>query len=212
MEFLAATGSWDPKDQAATHRWFEDYLHWLMHSKTGEEEKNSGNNHASWYTAQVAAVANFVGDNAAQQTAFAFYRENIFPRQIRKDGSAPREEARTRSLSYSAFNLEAYSVLCRIAQVQGVDLWSLQAKSGANLATVIDYLAPSLSDPHKWNKEQIVDFDASGLYSLAFAGMGLKRPEYVALFRKVERPEGAWLAFVDLIVGRWESSGRRNSR
>ena len=211
MEFLAATGSWDAKEQAATHKWFEDYLHWLTHSKTAEDEKNSGNNHASWYVAQLAAVANFVGDNAAQQSAFALYRDNIFPKQIRKDGSAPREEARTRSLSYSVFNLEAFSMVCRIAQVQGMDLWSLQAKNGATIGTVIDYLAPYLSDPRKWNKEQIVDFESTGLYSLAFAGMGLKKPDYVALFRKVERPEGAWMAFVDLIVGRWESSGRRNS-
>jgi hypothetical protein len=212
MEFLAATGSWDAKDQAAVHKWFEDYLHWLTHSRTAEDEKNSGNNHASWWAAQLAAVANFVGDAAAQQSAFSFYRDNIFPRQIRKDGSAPREEARTRSLSYSAFNLEAFAMLCRIAQVQGVDLWTLQAKNGATIATVIDYLAPAFADPHKWSSEQIVDFETAGLYSLAFAGIGLKRPDYVALFRKLERPEGAWMAFVDLIVGRWESSGRRNGR
>lgn len=212
IEFLAATGAWDPKDQAAVHRWFEDYLHWMLHSRTAEDEKNSGNNHASWYVAQTAAVATFVGDKAAEQADFAFYRDNIFSRQIRKDGSAPREEARTRSLSYSAFNLEAYAMTCRIAQVQGVDLWTLQGKNGASMATVIDYLAPYLSDPRKWNKEQIVDFEATGLYSLAFAGMGLKRPDYVALFRKVERPEGAWMAFVDLIVGRWESTGHRNGR
>ncbi len=154
MEFLAATGSWDPKDQTAVHRWFEDYLRWLAHSKNAEDEKNSGNNHASWYVAQLAAVANYVGDSATQQTAFQFYRDNIFPKQIRKDGSAPREESRTRSLSYSAFNLEAYSTTCRIAQVQGVDLWSLQAKNGASIGTVIDYLAPYLSDPRSWNKEQ----------------------------------------------------------
>ena len=103
-------------------------------------------------------------------------------------------------------------MLCRIAQVQGVDLWTLQAKNGASIATVIDYLAPAFADPHKWNSEQVVDFETAGLYSLAFAGIGLKRPDYVALFRKVERPEGAWMAFVDLIVGRWESSGRRNGR
>jgi hypothetical protein len=145
MEFLAATGSWDAKDQAAVHKWFEDYLHWLTHSKAGEDEKNSGNNHASWYTAQMAAVANYAGDSAAQQAAFAFYRDSIFPKQIARDGSAPREEARTRSLSYSAFNLEAYANLCRIAQVQGVDLWSLQTKAGANLSSVADYLAPYLT-------------------------------------------------------------------
>lgn len=209
IEFLAATGAWDPKDQAAVHKWFEDYLHWLTHSKTADDEKNSGNNHASWYTAQLAAVANYVGDNVAQQTAFAFYKDHIFPKQITRDGSAPREEARTRSLSYSAFNLEAYANLCRIAQIQGTDLWGLQAKSGASLSTVIDYLAPYLTDPRKWQKEQIVDFQTDGVYSLAFAGIGIKKPEYVALFRKLERPEGAWMAFIDLLVGRWEASGHQ---
>jgi hypothetical protein len=47
------------------------------------------------------------------------------------------------------------------------------------------------------------------LYFLAFAGIGLKRPEYLALYQKLERPEGAWLAFVDLIVGRFEASGHQ---
>src|ERR1019366_2519152 len=29
MEFLAQTGNWDPKEQAAVKKWFQDYLHWL---------------------------------------------------------------------------------------------------------------------------------------------------------------------------------------
>ncbi len=76
---------------------------------------------------------------------------------------------------------------CRIAQVQGVDLCGhVRAKSGATIATVIDYLEPYLSEPKKWGKEQIADFPNDGLYFLAFAGMGLKKPEYVALYRKLE--------------------------
>jgi hypothetical protein len=141
--------------------------------------------------------------------AFNFYRDRIFPRQIRADGSAPREEARTRSLSYSAFNLEAYTTICRIAQVQGVDLWNVKAKNGATLATVIDYLEPYLADPKKWSKEQISEFPNDGLYFLAFAGMGLKKPEYVALFRKLEHPETAWLSLIDLVVSRWEASAHQ---
>jgi hypothetical protein len=209
IEFLEQTGSWDAKDQAAVRRWFEDYLRWLTDSRNAGDEKASGNNHASWWTAQVAAIATFVGNQKEQQAAFNYYRDHIFPRQIRADGSAPREEARTKSLSYSAFNLEAFTMISRIAQVQGVDLWSLHARNGATLATVLDYLSPYLSDPHKWAKEQIAEFPNDGLYFLAFAGMGLKRPEYVALFRKLEKPEGAWLALVDLMVGRWEASAHQ---
>jgi hypothetical protein len=209
MEFLAQTGAWDPKDQAAVRKWFEEYLDWLTHSKNGIGERRSGNNHASWWTAQVAAVATFVEDHAAQQMAFNYYRDRIFPRQIRSDGSAPREEVRTRSLSYSAFNLEAYTMLCRIAQVHGADLWAVHARNGATIETVIDYLEPYLADPHKWSKEQVAEFQNDGLYPLAFAGMGLKKPEYLALFRKLEHSEGAWLSFVDLMVGRWEAAAHQ---
>jgi hypothetical protein len=209
MDFLAETGSWDARDQAAVHRWFEDYLHWLTHSKNGEDERSSGNNHASWWTAQVAAVSGYVDNKADQQMAFADYREQIFPRQIRSDGGAPREESRTRSLSYSAFNLEAYTMICRVAQVHGVDLWTVRAKNGATISTVIDYLEPYLSDPKKWAKEQISEFPNDGLYFLAFAGMGLKKPAYLALYRKLEHPDSAWLSVVDLILGRWENAAHQ---
>ena len=39
--------------------------------------------------------------------------------------------------------------------------------------------------------------------------MGLKKPEYIALFRKLEHPEGAWLSVVDLMVGRYEAAGHQ---
>jgi len=209
MEFLAQTPSWDPKEQAAVRKWFGEYLQWLLHSANADEERRSGNNHASWWAAQTAAVATFVDDPAARQNTFAFYRDRIFPWQIRANGSAPREEARTRSLTNSVFNLEAFAMLCRVAQVNGTDLWDVRARNGATIATVIDYLAPYLSDPHKWTMEQIGDFQAEGLYALAFAGMGLKKPEYVALYHKLEKPEGAWLSLVDLMVFRWEAAGHQ---
>jgi hypothetical protein len=98
---------------------------------------------------------------------------------------------------------------CRIAQVQGVDLWHVTAKGGATLETVIDYLEPYLADPRKWSKEQISEFPTDGLYFLAFSGMGLKKPEYVALFRKLEKPESTWLSLIDLIVSRWEASAHQ---
>lgn len=209
MEFLEKTGAWDARDEAAVRKWFEQYLHWLTHSRSGEDEKRAGNNHATWWTAQVAAMATFVENRPDQQAAFNYYRDFIFPRQIEANGSAPREESRTRSLWYSAFNLEALTTVCRIAQVNGVDLWSARAKNGATIGTVIDYLEPYLTDPRKWQKEQIGEYTNEGLYFLAFAGMGLKKPQYVATFRRLEKPEGAWLSLVDLIVGRWENAGHQ---
>jgi hypothetical protein len=209
MEFLAQTGNWDVKEQTALKKWFQEYLHWLLTSTPADVEKYAGNNHSSWWTAQTAAIATFVEDEAAEKATFNFYRDRIFPHQIKPDGSAPREELRTRSLSYSVFNLEAFTVTCRIAQLRGVDLWNLTAKGNATIATVIDYLQQYMADPKKWSKEQIAEFNNDSLYSLAFAGMGLKKPEYVALYRKLERPESGWLSLIDLLVARYEASGHQ---
>ncbi|HUI55424.1 MAG TPA: alginate lyase family protein [Bryobacteraceae bacterium] len=210
MEFLAQTSSWDARDQAAVRAWFDDYLRWLTQSKLAIDEKKSGNSHASWWAAQVAAVASFVEDSKIQQVALNYYRDRIFPHQIRPNGSAPREEVRARSLTLSASNLEAFTTVCRIAQVRGApDLWNARSKNGATISTVIDYLAPALQDPKKWNKEQAVEVPNDSLSILAFAGMGLKNPEYIALFRKLERPDSAWLSLIDLMVGRFEAAAHQ---
>lgn len=210
MEFLEQTGNWDPKDEAAVHKWFEDYLRWLLTSRNATDEQMSGNNHASWWAAQVAAVSSFVGDSKAQQMAFTFYKDRLLPRQILPNGSAPREELGTRSLRLSSFNLEAFATICRIAQVRGGgDLWNYRARSGASIAAALDYLSPYLVDPKKWSREQAVDIPYDNLDFLAFAGMGLDKPEYIADFRKLEHPESAWISLLDLLVGRFEAAAHQ---
>ena len=93
--------------------------------------------------------------------------------------------------------------------MQGVDLWTVRGKGGATLATVVDYLSPYLSDPKKWTREQNAEFSNDGLYFLMYAGMGMKRPEYMALYRKLERGQSGWLGLVDLLAARWEASGHQ---
>jgi hypothetical protein len=211
MEFLAQTGSWDVKEQAAVRRWFEDYLHWLTTSKNATDEKKSGDNHASWWTAQVAAVASFVEDHKTEQMALNYYRDRILPRQIRPNGSAPREEIRVESLARSVSNLEAFTTICRMAQVRGEDLWSLRSRNGATVTAVIEYLSPSLEDPKKWTQEQASDtpIPNDSLSFLAFAGMGLKKAEYLDLYRKLARTDSAWMSVVDLMVGRFEAAAHQ---
>jgi len=208
MEFLEESGAWDPKDQAAVHKWFEEYLRWLTQSRNGLLEKASGDRHATWWTAQVAAVATFVGDTATARTAFDFYRDRVFPRQTRDDSVAAREEARALPGDL-VFETEALTLVCRIAEVQGVDLWGVRGKTGSTLGAGIDNLQPYLSNPRRWSREQATDLEADGLSFLAFAGMGLKKPEYIALYQKLEHPDNAWLSVVDLVVGRWEASGHQ---
>jgi hypothetical protein len=212
LEFLEQTNNWDAKDQAAVHKWFEDYLHWLLTSKNATDEQKSGNNHASWWDAEVAAVGSYVGDTKAQQLAFSFYKDHLLPRQILANGSAPHEEVRARSLRLSSLNLEAFSTICRIAQVRSSEnLWTVRARSGASLAAALDYLSPYLDDPKKWSKEQAGDVPYDSLDFLAFAGMALD-PKYIADFRKLEHPDSAWISLIDLLVGRFEAANHQTRR
>jgi len=204
MEFLSQTEAWSDKDQAAVRKWFEEYLRWLTRSPIAEEDRASGNDHTSWWAAQAAAVATFVDNDHEAQAAFRFYRDRVFPHQVKPD--AQKDESRFRS---QVSNLGALTTLCRIAQVHGVNLWSLRAKNGATLGTMIDALDPALSDPHRLAREQIPDFATDSVFFLAFAGMGMNRPDYVALYRKIEHPDTAWLNVIDLLVSRWESSGHQ---
>jgi hypothetical protein len=45
--------------------WFRDYLAWMRTSPIGQAEARAGNNHGSWYDAQVLTYALFVGDSSA---------------------------------------------------------------------------------------------------------------------------------------------------
>ena len=147
VALLDMSGMLDKDLTGALRQWFGSYLHWLTTSPKGRDEAKSGNNHATWWTAQVAAYAEFTADRATLDMAWEHYRKELVPNQIRSDGSCPREEARTRSFSYSAYNLDAFSVICRLAQLQGVDLWHFRTAKGIGVEQAIAYLMPSSSTP-----------------------------------------------------------------
>jgi len=172
--------------------WFADYLRWMTTSEKGLDEKKSGNNHATWWTAQVAAYAGFTGDQAARKMAWDHYRDTLL-KQIRPDGSCPREEARTRSLSYSVFNLDAFSVLCRQAQLDGVDLWS-------GIERAVNYITPYVQHPDTWQKPQIDRFDPKGIVYPALAGLGLHSEPLLKLYHSLPRNNSPWLLLIDELV------------
>jgi hypothetical protein len=187
-------------ENAGLRNWFARYVEWLTASRKGIEERNNGNNHATWWTAQVASYSVFCGNEAAEMDAYRHYREVLVPTQLKPDGSAPREEARTKSLGYSVMNLEAFSMICHIAQRRGHDLWSFSTPQGAGLARSVEYLAPFILEPARWTKPQITPFNPQHSYLLGLAGMGLKRTEWVRAQRRLLDPASPWLALVDLLI------------
>ncbi|HLK65682.1 MAG TPA: alginate lyase family protein [Bryobacteraceae bacterium] len=180
--------------------WFADYMKWMNTSQKGLDEKKSGNNHATWWTAQVAAYATLAGDQAMKQMAWEHYRTYLVPTEVKADGSCPREEERTQSLSYSAMNLDAFSVLCRIAEVNGVSLWNFRTAAGLGIEKSFHYLMPYVGHPDTWSKQQITKFDPDSTIFPGLAGVGLKSEELLAGYRALPRSQASWVQWVDLVV------------
>jgi hypothetical protein len=200
---LERSGLWTGPDRDAVRQWFADYLRWMTTSAKGLDEKKSGNNHSTWWAAQAAAYAIYTGDDAAQAMVWDFYRDTLVPGQFTPGGSAPREEARTKSLSYSTMNLNAFSLVCHLAWRRGVDLWDVRSSSGVSVPRAVAYLAPYVSKPKTWRHQQIVPYKPADAWFLGVFGRGLHRADYVDLYRKVATTGGTWSDLLALLF--WQA-------
>ncbi|HWC96588.1 MAG TPA: alginate lyase family protein [Candidatus Sulfopaludibacter sp.] len=192
IALLELAGGLDGSVAQGVREWFTAFARWMTTSKKGLAEKTSGNNHATWWTAQVASYSAFTGDAANLAMCWNHCRKYLVPTEIKPDGSCPREEERTNSLSYSSMNLDAFAVLSRVAQMNGVDLWKPVAKS-------YHYLLPYMLQPSTWKKEQISKYSASGYVFPGLAGLGLGSPELLAGYAKLPHAESAFVQFCDLL-------------
>ena len=151
---LRASRSWSAADQRGLQAWFVEYLRWLRTTPNGKHEHDARNNHGSWFAAQAATYAMFVGDTSTARELVNETKARIGA-QITAAGEQPIEMERTRSMHYSAFNIEALSRVAEIGRKLGVDLWRHQAPDGGSLQKAIDHVAKFATDPSKWPGDQI---------------------------------------------------------
>ena len=155
---LENSRSWTQSDKSALQAWFKSYLDWLLTSPNGEHERVARNNHGSWYAAQTAAYATFIGDTTLARKIVEGARERI-GWQIQPDGNQPVEMLRTRSMHYSSFNIEALSRLAEIGRTVHADLWTYVAPGGGSLRAATDHLARYIASGEKWPGPQIDEMD-----------------------------------------------------
>ena len=209
MEFLAQTGDWDAKDQAAVHKWFEEYLHWLTHQQERHRREEERQQSRFVVGRPGGRRGQFRGNKPRRSNGLQFYRDHLLPRQIMPDGSAPREEMRARSLRLSSFN--SGGVLHDLPHRPGARRWTVERARAQRRQHHRRARLPLALPRRSQEVEQGTNFDIpnDSLNFLAFAGMGLKKPEYIADFRKLERPDDAWISLVDLLVGRFEAAAHQ---
>ena len=154
--WLQGSPEWTAELQQGMKEWFRAYLDWMLTSKNGREEAKAGNNHESWYLAQTAAYALFVGDPAQARKSVEHGLE-LIAAQIEPDGRQPLELERTRSYRYSCFNLEALFTLAEFGPAVGVDMFGYRTSDGRSLRAALDYLAPYFKTGTKWPGQQITE-------------------------------------------------------
>ncbi len=166
--------------QDKTVAWFRDYLHWLTSSTNGQSERDEKNNHGSCWLLQAAQFARLTGDKALIGWARERFESVILPLQIAADGSQPLELARTKPYSYCLFNLDVLATLCRTL---GDDQWR------GSLERAVSFMEPFIADKATWPYPPDVEqFDKLPVrqVSLLFAGLALKRADYLDLWRRLD--------------------------
>ena len=186
--WLDGSQAWTSELQAGMKAWFRAYLDWMLKSKNGRDEARAANNHGSWYLAQTAAYALFVGDKEQARRAVELGRERIAT-QIEPDGRQPLELKRTKSYSYTLYNLEALFALAEFGPALGVDLFGFKTKDGRSLRAALDYVAPYFRPDAKWPGQQIKEIkypDAALAGLLRRAALAYREPKYEELIRSAD--------------------------
>ncbi len=185
LALIAGSPAWPADAASAMQAWLSDYYLWLTTSKNGTDESGEKNNHGSWYDAHVADLALVLDrKDDAKKILAAFAAKRIAP-QIEPDGRQPLELARTKSLNYSIFNLEALFMLCRLGEQVGVDGWNFATADGRSVRKALLYIAPYVDPAKTWPKDDIEAADRKRILPLlAMASDHYSDPLFRSLFEK----------------------------
>ncbi len=148
IERLTALGYLDDESERPYRDWFDAYATWLTTHPYGTDERDHGNNHSTWWAAQVAAFAKL----AEREDLLALTRDRfrtLMAEQLDSTGGFPDELGRTKPYSYSLFNLEGYSALAEIASTPTEELWRYHGPNGG-LREAWDFMLPYIQDKSTW--------------------------------------------------------------
>ena len=184
LERLDGAPGWSRDDVALTRQWFADYIEWMTTDQYGRDERDTTNNHATCWVMQVAAFAHLTG-NQAQMSDCRTRFKTVLLGQMAADGSFPRELQRTKPYGYSLFNLDAMATICEILSTREDDLWTYELPDGRGMRKAMAFMVPYIKDKKSWPKPPDVMYDQywpMRQASLLFAGVALKRPDYIDLW------------------------------
>jgi hypothetical protein len=188
IELLKDSSALSMSELGAITQWFKDYLAWMTTSKNGIDERNAKNNHGTCWVMQVAEFAQLTGNQELLAYCRDRFKTVLVPNQIAADGSFPEELRRTKPYGYSLFNLEAMAAVAQILSTSQDNLWTFQLPDGRSLGKAFGYMVPYIKDKKSWPLKPDVMYDDQWPMrqsSLLFAGLALKRADYLDLWKRL---------------------------
>jgi len=178
-----------PAVRDGVNQWFSAYLQWMNTHPYGVAERDAKNNHGTCWVAQVASFAHLTNYRDLTELCRERFRTVLIPNQEAPDGSFPEELRRTKPYGYSLFNLDALSIIAQALTTANDSLWRWQLPDGRGMGRAMSYMYPYMLDKKKWPLPPDVMYEKEWPVrqpGLLFAGLALDRPEYIALWRRLD--------------------------
>lgn len=176
VALIKTSKNWTKNDQALLQQWMLEFLNWINSSKIGINELNTLNNHGVWLDAQVLSMAIYI-DSTEMARKIVQRSLDRLDKQMNNEGLFPLELARTTSLHYSVFILNAFNVIAQLSERIGMDYWNKKTNSGKTLRLAYDGIIPYVSGKKPWAYQEIKPFTMKDSYPIlisAFSKYGCK--------------------------------------
>lgn len=161
LKLLEKCPAWTAQDREGMKAWWTSYGNWMQTSKIGLQEKKAPNNHGAAYDVQLSAVLVMADKEEDAKKVLGESLPARLDAHITPEGKQPRELVRTKSWSYSCFNLKNICKGAVMARSLGIDLWSHEGEGGrGSLRKAMLYLVPFFKNPEGWAEKQITKFDS----------------------------------------------------
>jgi len=188
VEVLSDARSFEERDLQGVKQWFADYLNWMTTHPYGLDERETKNNHATWWVAQVAAFARLTENHELQDFACDRFKSVLIPGQMSKDGGFHHELGRTKPYNYSIFNLEGMVLICQMLSTDKDNLWRFELPDGRGVRKAVEFLHPYLNDKSQWPYPRDVmyfEFYPARHPFLLFAGIAYQEHKYINLWKNL---------------------------
>ncbi len=185
---LSKSKSWLTFDNDELKDWFKAYYIWMDNSKIGVDEKNATNNHGVWYDAQALAITNFL-ENREESKKIINRALGRLKDQMDAKGAFPLELARTNSLHYSVFILNAFECIAQLSENINIDFRSAKLSNGMSLKNAYDFLLPFLLEEKKWTWPSLTHFNIGDAYPLLLSASKHENCTKCLPFIKAQSPE-----------------------